>query len=68
MKFVRIKTGKHKGRVGKVIKEFGEEGEALVEVKGEEKPVRVRIDWLEALKFVSRLINFILSIMENKKK
>ena len=66
MKFVKIKKGPFKGRVGQVIKEEGED--ITVEIEGEPKPYTFKIDWLQVLSWAGRIIKLIISLIEDKKK
>ena len=66
MKFVKIKKGPFKGRVGQVIKEEGED--ITVKIEGEPEPYTFKIDWLQVLSWAGRIIKLIISLIEDKKK
>jgi hypothetical protein len=65
MKFVKIKAGPFKGRVGQVIKEEGED--ITVKIAGEPEPQKIKIDWLKVLSWAGRIIKFIISLIEDRK-
>ena len=62
MKLVKIKRGPFKGRIGKVLKTEGDE--VTVAIEGEDKPVKIKIDWIKVLNFVSTLLSVILSFVK----
>ena len=64
MRMIKIKRGEHKGKRGFIISEEG--GEATVKLEGEEKPVKVKIDWIRVLNVVLSILEFLKIALTNK--
>lgn len=66
MKIGKITKGEHKGKVGQIISENN--GVAFIAIEGEPQPVRVRIDWLKVLGFVTTVLELLKLLLKNKQK
>ena len=65
MKVVKIKKGPHKGKIGQILSE--KDGEATVAIEGEEKPVKVKIDWIKVLNFLATILEIIKLSLTKKR-
>ena len=64
MRLVKIRKGEHKGKRGFIIKEEGDE--ATVQLEGEEKPVKVKIDWVKVLNVILSILEIVKIAFSNK--
>lgn len=65
MKFVKIKEGPYRGKRGLIISK--DEKEYTVKIEGEDKPQKVKINWVKVLGVIMTILEIIkLSLSKNK--